>query len=135
MLVALAAIVVVTTACAGEGPVEPGAADGAPPTLPSEPDDELPPPGDGGDEDPFGADFDRDEARERAEALLGLAEDELPDSGDVRVIRRGDERPPVTMDLRIGRRNVELDPDGSGTFRVVLVQVEVPDEEPPLVVE
>ena len=77
-------------------------------------------------EDPF-ADFDRDEARERAEGYLGVAEDDIEEGGMVRIIRRGDEDYMVTMDLRPGRMNLELDDDGSGTYVVTRVMVETPD--------
>lgn len=80
-------------------------------------------------------DFDRDRARERAEALLGLPEDEVEESRDTRIVRRGDEEFAVTMDLQPGRRNVELDEDDEGTYVVTRVEVEVPDGEDPLVVE
>lgn len=77
-------------------------------------------------EDPF-ADFDRDEARERAEGYLGVAEDDIEEGEMVRIIRRGDEDYMVTMDLRPGRMNLELDDDGSGTYVVTRITVETPD--------
>jgi hypothetical protein len=79
-------------------------------------------------DDPF-ADFDRDEARQQAESHLGLAEDDIEESSMVRVVRRGDEDYMVTMDLRPGRLNLELDDDGSGTYVVTRVVVETPDGE------
>lgn len=79
--------------------------------------------------------FDRDEARERARSLLGLAEDRIPESRTVRIARRGDDHLALTMDLRPGRCNVELDDDGANGFRVTRVEVEVPPGENALVVE
>ncbi len=79
--------------------------------------------------------FDRDEARERARALLGLPESQVPESGTVRIARRGDERRALTMELRPGRCNVELDDDGANRFRVTRVSVEVPPGEEALVVD
>ena len=79
--------------------------------------------------------FDREASRTEAEALLGLPEDEVEESSELRVVRRGDERFIVTMDLRPGRKNVELDDDGTGTYVVTRVVVEVPDGEDDLVVE
>jgi hypothetical protein len=79
--------------------------------------------------------FDREAARDRALALLGVAEADVEQSAVVRVVRRGEEDLPVTMDLRPGRLNLELDDDGTGTFVVTRVVVEVPDDEDPLVVE
>lgn len=81
------------------------------------------------------ADFDRDRSREDAERLLGLDEADVTETPERRIVRRGDEHFAVTMDLRPGRQNVELDDDGSGTYVVTRVVVEVPDGEDPLVVE
>ncbi|MFA9428768.1 hypothetical protein [Egicoccus sp. AB-alg2] len=63
--------------------------------------------------------------RETARAMVGLAEDEL--APDVRVGRRGGEQMMLTEDYVLGRKTVELDDDGAGTFRVVAVTVELPD--------
>jgi catechol 2,3-dioxygenase-like lactoylglutathione lyase family enzyme len=93
------------------------------PEVPEEPE-----PGD----DPF-ANFDRDEARSQAESHLGITEDDIEESPMVRIVRRGDEDFAVTMDLRPGRLNLELDDDGSGTYVVTRVVVETPDGE--LVIE
>jgi hypothetical protein len=76
------------------------------------------------DPDDFGADFDTDTAREEARAVLGMAEEDLPE--DVRIARRGDESFMLTEDYVLGRRTVELDDDGDG-FRVTSVVVELPD--------
>ncbi len=59
-----------------------------------------------------------------AAALLGVAEADLPE--DARIGRRGDEQRPLTKDYRVGRFTFELDDDGTGTFRVTAVQVELP---------
>jgi hypothetical protein len=75
--------------------------------------------------DPF-ASFDADRARAAASDLLGVSEAELEPSRDLRIARRGDERFPMTMDLRPGRMNVELD-EREGTFVVTRVSVETPD--------
>jgi hypothetical protein len=72
-------------------------------------------------------DFDRERARAEAKALLGRAESELQPGPNLRIVRRGDELFPVTMDLRPGRLNVELDDDGSGQYVVTRVVVEVPE--------
>lgn len=59
-----------------------------------------------------------------AEALLGTAEHDLAE--DARIGRRGDELFGLTKDFRVGRFTYELDDDGTGTYRVVAVQVELP---------
>lgn len=66
-----------------------------------------------------------DTLREVAQSLLGLAEDELAD--DVRIGRRGGEQMMLTEDYVIGRFTVELDDDGTGTFRVTAVTAELGD--------
>ena len=98
--------------------------DGAP-DQPPEPEDN----GDMGFDD-----TDRDEREAAAQSLLGAPEAEVDESAEVRIVRRGDEESPVTMDLRPGRLSVELD-EVDGTFRVTRVVVEVPDGQDPLVVE
>ena len=60
-----------------------------------------------------------------AAALVGTAEADLVD--DARIARRGDELLALTKDYRVGRFTFELDDDGAGTYRVVAVQVELPD--------
>jgi hypothetical protein len=72
-------------------------------------------------------DFDRDAARAEAEALLGTPEDEFEETPDRRIVRRGDEEFIVTMDLRPGRQNLELDDEGTGTYVVTRVVVETPE--------
>ncbi len=73
----------------------------------------------------FGDDFPSEEARQRAQGLLGVNEADVP--GDVRIGRRGSEQMVLTQDYRLGRVTVELDDtDGSG-YRVVLATVELPD--------
>lgn len=106
-----------------------------------QPGDDVPDPDDGDDgagdepgpDDGFGDDFDRDVAEREAGALLGLTESEVPEDPETRIVRRGDEDLPGTMDLRPGRRNVELD-EIDGTMTVTRVVVEVPDGDP-IVVE
>ena len=72
-------------------------------------------------------DFDADAARAEAQALIGLPEAELEQSGSLRIVRRGDERLSATMDLRPGRKNVELDEDDDGRLVVTRVVVETPN--------
>ena len=93
----------------------------APPAEP--PAEEPEPPADGTPVDP---EFDREAARADAEALLGLPEDEVEETPMRRIVRRGEEDFPVTMDLRPGRQNLELDDDGTGTYIVTRVLVETP---------
>lgn len=81
------------------------------------PDGEVPP-------DPAD-DFDSDTALAEGEALLGDAEDELPTH--VRTARRGEEMFALTEDYVLGRLTVELDDDGTGTYRVSSVVVELPE--------
>lgn len=64
-----------------------------------------------------------DTLRETAQSLLGTAEAELPE--DVRIGRRGGEQMMLTEDYVVGRFTVELDDDGTGTFRVTSVTVEM----------
>ncbi|MEX2562986.1 MAG: hypothetical protein WD358_06990 [Nitriliruptoraceae bacterium] len=73
------------------------------------------------------ADLDEDAARDNARALLGLPEESFEESPMRRIVRRGDEHFAVTMDLRPGRQNVELDDDGSGTYVVTKVVIETMD--------
>lgn len=81
-------------------------------------------------------DFDRQEAQQSAAALLGVSEQDIEESDTVRIIRRGQEHLPGTMDLRPGRMNLELDEDDDGDGYVVTrVVVEVPDGEDELVVD
>jgi hypothetical protein len=71
--------------------------------------------------------FDRDAASAEAEALLGTPEEEIEESPDRRIVRRGDEEFIVTMDLRPGRQNLELNDDGTGTYVVTRIVVETPE--------
>lgn len=107
-------LALMTLACSGEAEASP---DNGPttPEVPAPPSDEI-------DEN-----FDRDVARANAEALIGVAEDDVVTSPMRRVVRRGDEHFAVTMDLRPGRENLELDDDGTGTFVVTKVVIEVLD--------
>lgn len=66
-----------------------------------------------------------DTLREEAQRLLGTREHELAD--DVRIGRRGDEQMMLTEDHVVGRFTVELDDDGSGTYTVTSVTVELAD--------
>ncbi|MBW3620105.1 MAG: hypothetical protein KY461_07670 [Actinobacteria bacterium] len=66
-----------------------------------------------------------DTLREEARSMLGLAEDELAE--DVRIGRRGGEQMMLTEDYQVGRFTVELDDDGTGTFRVTAVTAELGD--------
>lgn len=66
-----------------------------------------------------------DTLRETAQSLLGTAEGELAE--DVRIGRRGGEQMMLTEDYVVGRYTVELDDDGTGTFRVTAVTVEMED--------
>lgn len=69
--------------------------------------------------------FDVEAARQLAFSLIGTAEADLP--ADVRVERRGDEHMMLTEDYVLGRMTVQLDDDGTGTFRVTVLIVELPD--------
>lgn len=78
--------------------------------------------------------FDPVVSRELAEGYLGVAESDVTEAAMVRIVRRGDEQLAVTMDLRPGRLNLELDADGEDVYRVSRVVVETDDGED-LVVE
>jgi hypothetical protein len=121
----LVAVGLLLSACGG-GPADVA---GTPPG--DEPAPEAPEPGEGEAIDPA---VDREAAEAAARALLGRSEDEIDEGPDTRILRRGDEELMGTMDLRPGRRNLELDDDGTGTYVVTRVVVEVADGEP-LVVE
>jgi len=110
LILALAAVLV---ACAATSP------DPSPDELATEA--PAPPPED------LEADFDQDAARDNARALLGLPEHSFEEAPMRRIVRRGDEHFVVTMDLRPGRQNVELDDDGSGTYVVTKVVIETMD--------
>lgn len=106
--------------------------------------DALPPAYDGGltpqtPGEPTGGDalrdFDHEAHRNAARALLGVAEDALEPSATLRIARRGEERFALTMDLRPGRRNVELDEQPDGGYVVTRVMVETPDGSDSIVVE
>jgi hypothetical protein len=78
-------------------------------------------------------DVDRDAVDEGAmirdaESLLGQSEDEVLEQwADVRVGRHGDEAMMLTEDYVIGRKTIATEDDGSGTFRVVEVTLELTD--------
>jgi hypothetical protein len=62
-----------------------------------------------------------------SEQLLGETEDDALAEEDVRIGRRGDEEFALTFDLQPGRRTIATEDDGTGTFRVVEVTVELTD--------
>ncbi|MTV26232.1 hypothetical protein FTX61_12545 [Nitriliruptoraceae bacterium ZYF776] len=71
--------------------------------------------------------FDEAAARRDAESLLGEAEDHvLALWGDVRVGRHGEETFALTEDHAPGRKTIATEDDGTGTFRVVEVVLELP---------
>lgn len=151
-LAALTAVTVLSAcgdpASEDNGGVEPG---DDPVEIPDDPDADGEDPGGGGEMDPgdtpgngddadngddagFGDDFDRDDALEQAETLLGTPEQDVEEDAETRIVRRGDEDFPGTMDLRPGRQNVELD-EVDGSVVVTRVSVEVPDGEDPIDVQ
>lgn len=115
--------------CDGPGrpPQRPDAAEDAV-DDPDDPDDGLARSIDGEDRAVPG--FDREAVEAEAEALLGRAEGEVTEDGMTRILRRGEEEFAGTMDLRPGRMVLELDDDGSGTYVVTRVTVEVADGDP-----
>jgi hypothetical protein len=62
-----------------------------------------------------------------SEQLLGETEEDALAEEDVRIGRRGDEEFALTFDLQPGRRTIATEDDGTGTFRVVEVTVELTD--------
>jgi hypothetical protein len=63
-----------------------------------------------------------------AEALLGQPEEEVLERWpDVRLGRHGDEAMMLTEDYVIGRRTIATEDDGTGTYRVVEVTLELTD--------
>lgn len=126
---ALAAATLLLTGCGSDAdaPVE-GAAPGMAMCAPGVTDCVDTVVSDGGDrpaEDPDQGDAPMTDAdhRARAQQLLGLPESQLP--ADVRVGRRGEEHMMLTEDYVIGRRTVELDDQGDGTYLVTAVVVEL----------
>ncbi|MFP5323017.1 MAG: hypothetical protein ACLGIC_14395 [Acidimicrobiia bacterium] len=96
--------------------------------TPMDPDESVSSPADGGMDPADGdADFPSDEARQRAQELLGTAESELEIGADLRIGRRGDEQFMLTEDYVLGRITVELDDDGSGSYVVTQATVELPE--------
>lgn len=82
--------------------------------------------GDGAAPDELPAALDPVAARAEAEALLGQIEEEvLASGGEVRLGRRGDEQFALTEDLRPGRMTIATEDDGTGTYRVVEVELEL----------
>ncbi len=63
-----------------------------------------------------------------AQSLLGQSEAEvLEQRADVRVGRHGDEEMMLTQDHVIGRMTIATEDDGTGTFRIVEVTLELTD--------
>lgn len=82
--------------------------------------------GDGAAPDDLPADVDLDAARTEAQELLGMTEEEaLARGDDVRLGRRGDEQFALTEDFRPGRKTIATEDDGTGTYRVVEVELEL----------
>jgi hypothetical protein len=82
--------------------------------------------GDGAPPDELPGDLDADAARTEAQELLGMTEEEaLARGDDVRLGRRGDEQFALTEDWRPGRKTVATEDDGTGTYRVVEVVLEL----------
>ncbi len=70
--------------------------------------------------------LDAEAARRDARSLLGQTEEEvLALWGDVRVGRHGDEEMMLTEDWRPGRKTIATEDDGTGTYRVVEVVLEL----------
>jgi hypothetical protein len=81
----------------------------------------------GGAPPPDGGPVDEAAVLAEAEALLGETEDDALAEEDVRLGRRGEEEFALTFDLQPGRRTIATEDDGTGTFRVVEVTVELTD--------
>src|SRR5690606_15253970 len=125
-LSAVAAAMLAAAACTDDAPGDSSLESPTSNTRQTEPNG--PPDSNGGaaqDEDPL-ANFQLDVVRAEAEGLLGKSESELELSRMLRIVRRGEDRLPTTMDLRPGRLNVELD-NHAGNFVVTRVVVETPD--------
>lgn len=124
-------LALVAVACGGTddgapdlgAPQEPGADDGSP----GDDDADADPDGEAGDGGAGPGDVDED-AVAAARELLGLPEDEVVEDAETRIMRRGDEQLAGTMDLRPGRRNLELD-EVDGTYVVTRVTIETEDGE------
>ena len=137
-LLALIVGAVVLTACGGErspGTSEEADASGAPPaagaclegaTECADMPTEAPPGPPDGDGD-AGA-IDEAAIIQEAESLIGRPEDEvLAASDDRRLGRHGDEHLALTEDYVLGRKTIATEDDGTGTYRVVEVRVELSD--------
>jgi hypothetical protein len=81
----------------------------------------------GGAPPPDGVPIDEAAVLAEAETLLGETEDDALAQEDVRLGRRGEEEFALTFDLQPGRRTIATEDDGTGTFRVVEVTVELTD--------
>ena len=63
-----------------------------------------------------------------ARSLIGRSEDAvLQESADVRLGRHGDDQFALTEDYVVGRKTIATEDDGTGTYRVVEVTVELTD--------
>jgi hypothetical protein len=119
--VILAAVVALSSACAGGSETQTGST--CPATDPQCVEDQTVIIGPA-DPDESSDVFPVDRFREEARDLLGVAEADLPP--EVRIGRRGDEGFMLTQDYVLGRSTVELD-EASDGYRVVSVTVELPD--------
>jgi hypothetical protein len=109
-------------------PQDPGADEGAPGDEGTGAGDEGTGAGDDADAGDGGLGEVDDEDVAAARELLGLPEDEVVEDAETRIMRRGDEQLAGTMDLRPGRRNLELD-EVDGTFVVTRITIETEDGE------
>lgn len=85
-------------------------------------------------EDVLGDGFDRDEAEQRAEELIGTPEDDVAENDATRIVARGDESFASTDDLVPGRANVTLD-EVDGEWIVTHVMIETDGDAPPIEVD
>jgi hypothetical protein len=129
----LAALAVLTAACGGADPsatvAAPDTADGAAICLEGATDcDDVEVVEGEGTDAADGAAIDEGAMIRDAEALLGEPEEDVLERWpDVRLGRHGDEAMMLTEDYVIGRRTIATEDDGSGTYRVVEVTLELTD--------
>lgn len=88
--------------------------------------------GNGDNSNGNGEDEISEEDLQDARDLLGTPEDEIEEDPQTRIMRRGDENLAGTMDLRPGRRNLELD-QVDGTYVVTRIVIETFED--PIVIE
>jgi hypothetical protein len=119
----LAAVVTLSSACAGGSDSQTGPTCPATDPLCVEDQTVIIGPAEPGNDSDWD-EFPSDQARERAQSLLGMDEADLPD--EVRIGRKGDETYMLTQDYVLGRNTVELEDTGDG-YTVVSVRVELPD--------